>query len=57
METEMESSHIHLDSDHVYMGFPEEQHVNPLMTNTEQMVQIPGNDVVLMEVSGGLLQA
>jgi hypothetical protein len=55
METEKERSLIHLDSDHVYTEFPEERQVNPLMTNTEDMVQIPGNDVVLMEVSGGLL--
>ena len=55
IETEKKRSFNHQDSDHVYMEFPEKRHINPLMTNTEQMAQIPGYDVVLMEVSGVLL--
>jgi len=55
MGTEKERSLNHPDSHHVYRKFPEERHINPQVTNTERMVQIPGNDVVLMEVSGGLL--
>jgi hypothetical protein len=55
METEKEKSLNHPDSHHAYTKFPAERHINPQMTNTEQMLQIPGNDVVLMEVSGGLL--
>jgi hypothetical protein len=47
MEAEKERSLNHQDSRHVYTEFPEERHIDPLMTNTEQMVQITGNDVVL----------
>jgi hypothetical protein len=54
MDREKERSLKHQDSHHVYKEFPEEWHINPLMTNKEQMVQIPCNDVVMMEVSGGL---
>ena len=46
METEKERSLNPQDSHHVYTEFPEERHINLLMTNTEQMVQIPGNDVI-----------
>ena len=56
MKTEKERSHNHHDShtsirNSLKSDIPR---INPLTTNKEKTVQTPGNDVVLMEVSGGI---
>jgi hypothetical protein len=49
METEKQRSLNQQDSHHVYTESTEERNINPPMTNTEQMMQIPYNDAVTME--------